>query len=146
MSDSPTFQVKVRELTHAELPLILPLIEKHNPSFPAEELRLRLEKMIERGYHCIAAYQEGRIVGVAGYWLITRFYSGDYMDVDNVVVDENLRAQGIGTALMDWLEKHAVSLGCRSVMLDSYVTLSRAHRFYFRHGYEILGYHFRKIM
>ncbi|MDB6071557.1 MAG: GCN5-related N-acetyltransferase [Verrucomicrobiales bacterium] len=136
----------VRELTPAEFPLILPLIEKHNATFPASELRSRLEKMTTRGYRCIGAFQNDRIVGVAGYWLITRFYSGDYMDVDNVVVDESLRSQGIGTALMEWLEKHAHHLGCRSVMLDSYVTLSRAHRFYFRHGYEILGYHFRKII
>lgn len=144
---TPTAPVlQVRELTFGEFPQILPLIEKHNASFPAEVLRQRLDTMIGRGYRCIAAIQDGRIVGVAGYWIITRFYSGDYMDVDNVVVDENLRSQGIGTALMDWLEKHAISLGCRSVMLDSYVTLSRAHRFYFRHGYEILGYHFRKML
>lgn len=138
--------LNVRELSADEFPLILPLIEKHNATFPAEELRRRLEKMITRGYRCIGAFHNKKVVGVAGYWLITRFYSGDYMDVDNVVVDENLRSQGIGTALMDWLEKHANTLGCRSVMLDSYVTLSRAHRFYFRHGYEILGYHFRKIL
>ena len=66
------------------------------------------------------------------------------MDVDNVVVDETRRSGGIGAAMMDWLEDHAHALGCKSVMLDSYVTLARAHKFYFRRGYEILGYHFRK--
>ena len=134
----------IRELTPSEFPLILPLIEKHNAKIPADVLRQRLEEMIPKGYHCIAAFQDDAVVGVAGYWLFSRFYSGLYMDVDNVVVDETRRSGGIGAAMMDWLEEHARSLGCRSVMLDSYVTLARAHKFYFRRGYEILGYHFRK--
>lgn len=136
----------IRELALGELPLILPLIEKHNPKIPPEELRRRLESMIPRGYHCIAAFEGETMVGVAGYWLIHRFYSGEYMDVDNVVVVETLRSHGIGAALMSWLETHARSLGCKAVMLDSYVTLTRAHRFYFRLGYEILGFHFYKAL
>ena len=134
----------IRELTPLEFPLILPLIEKHNGKIPPDELRRRLEEMIPKGYHCIAAFEHNTVVGVAGYWLISRFYSGLYMDVDNVVVDESRRSGGIGAAMMDWLEAHARTLGCRSVMLDSYVTLARAHKFYFRRGYEIIGYHFRR--
>lgn len=135
----------IRELALSELPQILPLIEKHNARIAPDILRQRLEEMIPKGYHCIAATDEdGTIVGVAGYWLITRFYSGLYMDVDNVVVEESQRSGGIGAAMMDWLEAYARTLGCLSVMLDSYVTFARAHKFYFRRGYEILGYHFRR--
>ena len=145
MSNPTTPGPAIRELTPSEFPLILPLIEKHNAKIPPEELRRRLEEMMPKGYHCIAASGEnGAIVGVAGYWLFSRFYSGLYMDVDNVVVDETRRSGGIGAAMMDWLEDQARSLGCKAVMLDSYVTLARAHKFYFRRGYEILGYHFRK--
>jgi len=133
-------------LLPGELPLILPLIEAHNPKIPPAELRCSLEAMIPKGYHCIAAFDGDTIIGVAGYWLIHRFYSGEYMDVDNVVVDETLRSRGTGAALMAWLEDHARRLGCRSIMLDSYVTYARAHRFYFRLGYEILGFHFRKVL
>lgn len=144
MSEKPA--LTLRELTTAELPLILALIEKHNHKIPPEELRRRLEAMIPKGYHCIAAFEDGALVGVAGYWLLHRFYSGAYMDVDNVVVDETRRSGGIGAAMMDWLEDHARALGCQSVMLDSYVTLTRAHKFYFRRGYEILGFHFIKTL
>ena len=144
MSETPG--LTIRELAPAEMPLILPLIEKHNAKIPPEELRQRLEEMIPKGYHCIAAFEDGAIVGIAGYWLITRFYSGAYMDVDNVVVDETRRSGGIGAAMMEWLEDHARALGCQSVMLDSYLTFARAHRFYFRLGYEILGFHFRKVL
>jgi GNAT superfamily N-acetyltransferase len=136
--------VEIRELSADQFLLILPLIERHNATIPAEELRRRLTVMVPHGYHCIAAFMEDRVVGVAGYWLGARFYCGEYMDVDNVVVDPDLRSRRIGEKMMVWLEAKARELGCKSVMLDSYVTFAGAHRFYFRLGYEILGYHFTK--
>src|SRR5687768_17324091 len=112
--------ITIRELAHDELPLILPLIEKHNAKIAPEELRRRLDAMIPHGYHCIAAFLDERIVGVAGYWLGARFYCGEYMDVDNVVVEESLRSRGIGAQMMAWLENKAQELGCKVVVLDSY--------------------------
>jgi GNAT superfamily N-acetyltransferase len=136
--------ISIRELSVEEFPLILPLIQMLNPKIAIEELRRRLSVMIPKGYHCLAAFQGERMVGVAGYWLVTRFYSGEYMDVDNVCVDESLRSSGIGLQMMNWLHEKARTLGCKSVMLDSYVTYAAAHRFYMRQGYEILGFHFKK--
>jgi len=136
----------IRELSQEELPLVLPLIEMHNAQVAPEELRRRLDVMIPHGYRCIAAFSKERLVGVAGYWLGARFYCGEYMDVDNVVVDESLRSLGIGAKLMDWLHAKAAELGCKIVVLDSYVTYAGAHRFYFRQGYHILGFHFARDM
>lgn len=140
----PADSITIRELSRDEFSLILPLIEKHNAKVAPEELRRRLEVMIPHGYHCIAAFLGDRMAGVAGYWLGARFYCGEYMDVDNVVVDETLRSQGIGKLMMDWLHIKAAELGCKIVALDSYVTYVGAHRFYFREGYEILGFHFKR--
>ena len=141
---TPPSDLIIRELELDELPLILPLIEMHNPKLAPEELHRRLQAMIPHDYHCIAAFQAGRIVGVAGYWLGVRFWCGEYMDVDNVVVDPELRSRGIGSQMMDWLHRKAAELGCRLVVLDSYITYAGAHRFYFREGYQILGFHFTK--
>jgi GNAT superfamily N-acetyltransferase len=141
-----TGDITIRELDRNELPLILPLIERHNANIEPAELRRRLEVMIPHGYHGIAAFDGGRVVGAAGYWLGARFYCGEYMDVDNVVVDESLRSRGIGRKMMDWLHARAGELGCKVVVLDSYVTYVRAHKFYFCQDYEILGYHFSKKM
>ena len=136
----------IRELRFDEFPLIMPLVERHNAKVTPEELQRRLEIMKRHDYHCIAAFDGDRIVGVAGYWLGTRFWCGEYLDADNVIVDETLRSRGVGKALMDWLEAKAKELGCKLLVLDSYVTYVRAHKFYFREGYEITGYHFTKSM
>lgn len=134
----------IRELRTEELPSILPLIEQHNAKLTPAELRRRLEAMIPHGYRCIAAFQHGRMVGVAGYWLGTKFWCGEYLEADNVFVLPELRSAGIGAKLMDHLEHKARELGCKVVALDSYVTYAGAHKFYFRRGYEIVGFHFTK--
>ena len=132
----------IRELATEELPSILPLIELHNSKLPPAELRRRLEAMIPHGYRCIAAFQGGRMVGVAGFWVGAKFWCGEYLEPDNVFVLPELRSAGIGAKMMDWLEAKARELGCQVVALDSYVTFAGAHKFYFRRGYEIVGFHF----
>lgn len=140
-------EIIIRELSPEEFPTILPMIGHLNPKLAPEEIARRLEAMTPKGYHCIAAYDaDGGMVGVAGYWLGCRFYCGEYMDVDNVVVLESLRSAGIGAKMMDFLHAKAAELGVKVVVLDSYVTYAGAHRFYFRQGYEILGFHFSKKM
>ena len=141
---APSSDLTIRELSTEELPSILPLIEQHNPKLTPGELRRRLEAMIPHGYHCIAAFQRGHMVGVAGYWLGVKFWCGEYLEPDNVFVLPELRSAGIGAKLMDHLEDKAREMKCKIVALDSYVTYSGAHKFYFRRGYEITGYHFTR--
>lgn len=134
----------VRDLLPEELPSILPFVAQHNPKLDPAELARRLEVMRTKDYRCVGAFLEGRMVGIAGYWLGCRFYCGEFMDVDNVFVLPEVRSAGIGAAMMDFLETKASDLGCRVVVLDSYSTYARAHKFYFRRDYEILGFHFSK--
>jgi len=48
--------------------------------------------------------------------------------------------------MMDYLEDKARQLQCKLIVLDSYVTYAGAHKFYFRRGYEITGYHFTRAV
>jgi GNAT superfamily N-acetyltransferase len=139
-----TTDITVRELVGDEAYDILTLVGTRNPSVDADELRSRLDEMLTYGYRCIGAFVDGKLVGVAGFWIGSRFYCGKYIDVDNVVVDEAYRSRGIGGRMMRWLEEYGVGIGCKVCVLDSYVTLAGAHKFYFREGYHILGYHFSK--
>jgi GNAT superfamily N-acetyltransferase len=143
MSSNPDPLI-IRELNTEELPSILPLIEQHNSKLTPAELRRRLDAMVPHGYRCIAAFQGGRMVGVAGYWTGVKFWCGEFLEPDNVFVLPELRSAGIGAKLMDHLEAKAEELGCKLVVLDSYVTYAGAHKFYFRRGYEITGYHFTR--
>jgi GNAT superfamily N-acetyltransferase len=57
-------------------------------------------------------------------------------EVNGLVVDERIRSQGAGWALLqaaeDWARKHH----CKSMSVRSNVLRDRAHAFYERHNYE----------
>ena len=120
------------------------LIKQTNPTLSKREFNKRLKKMLPQGYRCIAMVENGQYLGICGFWTGTRFWCGDFIDLDNVVVDEKYRGKNIGKKLVAWVENIAKQLGCDQVGLDCYITFSDAHRFYFREGYIIKGYHFIK--
>lgn len=137
--------VAVRELkTKEEWLAMYGLIRQSNRKMSRRQFENLLIEMLAHGYRCAGAYSGGKLVGVAGFWIGYRFWCRKYIDVDNVVVDEKLRGKGIGRKLMRWIEKEGRRLNCESAHLDCYTSLSASHRFYFREGYTIIGYHFIK--
>ena len=121
------------------------LIAKLNPSMSEVRYKELLEMMLPNSYKMVGAFKEdGTCVGLSGYWVNAKLYSGKYLEVDNFVVDEAFRSAGVGKLLLDWMEQEARQLKCDTVMLDAYVTNSAAHRFYFREGFHIKSYHFYK--
>lgn len=135
---------RIRLLNDDELEIILPFVQALNPEVAPGTLAARLKDMRKNGYGCAAAYAGGRCVGVAGLWFGTRFWCGRYVDIDNVIVAESWRGRGIGQALIGWIEDYARQKGCEKVVLDAYTTNERAHAFYLRLGYRIVGLHFDK--
>lgn len=120
------------------------LVKQTNPTLTKKDFESRLKKMLKQGYRCIAMIDSKEYVGVCGFWHGTKLWCGDYIDLDNVVVDEKHRNRNIGKKMVAWIENEAKTLGCNQTGLDCYVTFDQAHRFYFREGYIIKGYHFIK--
>jgi GNAT superfamily N-acetyltransferase len=56
--------------------------------------------------------------------------------VDELVVDESRRGEGIGGMLLERALELAKKGGCRRVELDSAFHRADAHRFYENHGFE----------
>jgi GNAT superfamily N-acetyltransferase len=55
--------------------------------------------------------------------------------IENVIVDPELRGQGVGEAMMRWAIDAARRRGCFRVQLTSSKTREKAHRFYERLGF-----------
>lgn len=130
--------------TTADFAPALKLVQQTNPQLTKQQFTARLKKMQPLGYRCIAYVEKGKYIGLCGFWHGTRFWCGDFIDLDNVVVDEKARSKGIGKKMLDWVEKEAKLLKCDQLGLDCYAHFYDAHRFYFREGYIIKGYHFTK--
>lgn len=130
--------------TNEELLSIHLLIKQHHSTLKDEDFTVFVEEFKQSNYQCLGIYEEGSLVATVGFWVGVRFYCGKYMYVNNFVVDSAKRGKGFGSRIMCWLEEEAVRLGCKAVVLDSYVTNKAAHQFYFGKGYHISNFHFRK--
>ncbi len=120
------------------------LIKCLNPTMSLERYCNLLSQMLPRGYRMVGAFERGRCIGLSGFWVGTKLYSGQYLEIDNFVIAETHRSAGIGKLLTQWLEQEARRQHCETVMLDAYTVNADAHRFYFREGYVIKGFHFLK--
>ncbi|MBM3617364.1 MAG: GNAT family N-acetyltransferase [Alphaproteobacteria bacterium] len=137
--------LEIREIPAGEMAIIYTFIQQLNKDMTEERFTALLAQMLERGYRCAGAFDgEGKLLGVAGFWELVRFWCGTHIDIDNVVTDESLRGQGIGKKLIHWIEDWARARGLSFAVLDSYAHNSDSHRFYFREGYIIRGFHFTK--
>ncbi len=68
-----------------------------------------------------------------------RIYCGQQLELDNVVIARKLQSKGLGTIIFDKIEKWALKKGYQSKSLNTYVSNSRSHKFYFNQGCNILG-------
>jgi ribosomal protein S18 acetylase RimI-like enzyme len=83
----------------------------------------------------IAIADGGAIVGMATL-VNFRIPSGMRAWIEDVVVDEAGRGQGVGTALTQAMVARARELGCRTVDLTSRPHREAANRLYRREGFE----------
>lgn len=121
-----------------------PLIQYLNPNMEPERYETLLRLMLPQQYRMVGVFEGDTCLGLSGYWMGTKLYSGKYLEIDNFVVDEQYRSKGIGKMLVDWLTDEASKNQCETMMLDAYVVNNAAHKFYLREGFVIKGFHFLK--
>lgn len=124
----------------------LALIQQLTPSLTRAEYRSLLEAMIPHRYAMLAAFEGDACLGLSGYWIGHKLYSGRYLEIDNFMVDRPYRSQGVGRLLVDELMRIAEHEGCLHVMLDAYLDNTTAHGFYERLGFVKRGYHFMRAV
>jgi ribosomal protein S18 acetylase RimI-like enzyme len=102
-------------------------------------------EMIKRNdYKMVGAFLDGEIIGVCGYWIFVMLYCNRYIQVSNLVVDQQYRSLGIGKKILDKVEEIGAQNNCQKIVLDSYTQNTKSHSLYFREGYYIRGFHFMK--
>lgn len=120
------------------------LINQLSTTVSASQYKTMLNEMVANNYKQAVAYMENVPVGVCGFWINTKIYSGKYVELDNVVTDEKYRGKLIGKLLCDFVLAIAKQNNCKTAMLDAYLENEKAHLFYEREGFEKKGYHFIK--
>lgn len=133
----------IRILTQkADMLPLYPLIRQLSPGVTEERYAYLLDDMLAHGYRMAAVFEDSACLGLSGFWVSSKIYSGRYMELDNVVIDSEHRSKGVGKMLYDFLLDVALQEGCEMLMLDAYLENERAHAFYEREGFIKRGYHF----
>lgn len=85
-------------------------------------------------YYLAVAREEDTILGTAT-GIICHGLGGNFLVIEDFVVEESQRGKGIGTKLMQQLDEFAVSRNCIYAILVSSGFRKDAHRFYVKAGF-----------
>lgn len=113
------------------------------PQLPAD-YSAKMQRIFRDGGEMCVAVSNQNVVGVAVYREFENTHAGHRFYVDDLVTDEGARSSGVGRTLMAYLQKTAREHGCPGLDLESGTQRTRAHRFYFREGFFITSFSFRK--
>lgn len=94
----------------------------------------RFQRQVGDGYQLAAMFDGCDPVALAGYRVLENLVHGRYLYVDDLVTDASRRSAGHGERLMAYLRGQAQTLGCSKLVLDTPLSNSLGHRFYFRCG------------
>lgn len=123
-----------------------PVMFQLRPHIPEQEYLPRVQQIRQEGGRLIAVMQNGRCLGCALFRKETRLFTGPMIYVDDLITDEQERSKGVGKALLNWIAEEAKRLLVNICILDSGTHRTQAHKFYFREGYTIGAFNFRKAV
>ena len=123
---------------------IIPLLKQLNDKIEVSVLEKRIEDMLQQGYKCVGIYHNNKLIGISGLWLLTKYYVGKHIELDNVIIHPDYQGKGIGEVMMNWIFNYAKSIGCEASELNCYVNNEGGMKFWMKHGYKLIGLHFQK--
>lgn len=146
-------EMKLVELTDAtgqvvDRQLLLAAESVHRqlrPQLAADYAQQMLGIFADGGRMVVVLNEAQEVLGVAVYRQFRNTFSGLRFYVDDLITHEASRSTGVGRMLLDYLEQKAREAGAPGVELESGTQRERAHHFYFRQGYSIPSFSFRKL-
>ena len=106
----------------------------------------KMQRVFAGGGQMCVAVKNGTVIGVAVFRVFEHTFNDISFYVDDLVADEAHRSIGVGHALITYLEQQARALGCTCISLESGTHRTLAHKFYFREGFVIPSFSFRKSL
>ena len=136
-------EIDVRKLRGKnEMLAHIDLLRELYPALEESDYSRQLDEMLPHNYFQVGAFDGDRCVGISGVWIGNKLWCGKYLEIDHIVIRNEMRSKGIGKRLVDFLKTLAEKEQCNSIGLDSFTFNHQSHKFFFREGFEIKGFHF----
>lgn len=133
--------ISIRALTEQDLPALVELYRElyHVPTDLAAMSDSFRRMTANPDYRVLGAFTaDGEMVGSALAIICLEIIGRcrPWAMVENVIVSDRVRGQGLGRRLMEELEAYAQERGCSYIQLTSSMDREPAHRFYQSIGYS----------
>jgi GNAT superfamily N-acetyltransferase len=140
--------INIREYVPSDLESLTALMTDLGSPSSVEDMEKRM-KLIESNpyYSTFVAIINDKVVGMAGVRLNITYTSNKLKtQISSLVTKKEYQGQGIGRALINYIEEWCRSQGSDFLYLTSGIKEERlsAHEFYKKVGFEITGYRFVK--
>jgi GNAT superfamily N-acetyltransferase len=146
----PGPSVTIRSTRREDFDEIIPLLKQLWPAQPIDFKAAR--DIFDKGMACdrrayLCACLGEQIIGFGTLMIRDCLWlQGDVGYICDLVVDQEHRGSGVGTALVEKAVEIARQRGCRRVELDSGFHRTAAHQFYEGRGFEKRAFLFSKIL
>ena len=139
-------EITIEKLQQQDLPAVLDLLKVMMPfEFSTENAEETLEEICKKdNYAMLIAKKDGVVLGTATA-ICSTLLTGSFLVVEDVVVREDTRGQGVGRLLMEAIDDYAKEKNADYTILVSSGFRKGAHKFYEACGYteDVCG--FRKM-
>jgi GNAT superfamily N-acetyltransferase len=138
MSPNPTPAFLIRKARETDCPAIASLTVQLGYPSSTEDVCKRLKHILasEGDVVFLAHSPDKRVTGWIHAYLTTILETDPYAEIGGLVVDESMRNQGVGTALVKEVERWTIEQDVGLVRVRSNIIREKAHTFYRKRGYE----------
>jgi GNAT superfamily N-acetyltransferase len=119
-----------------------PVLIQLRPHLQSSDFLAQVQRQQQNGYQLAFLVHKDQVFGVTGFSILESLAWGKYMYIYDLVVREDVRSQGCGQELLNWLIDYAKLHDCQQLHLDSGVQRHDAHRFYLQQRMHISSHHF----
>ncbi len=111
------------------------LMRQLRPHLASEaEFIERWRRQTSAGYRLLALWSDREPIALAGFRVQDNLVHGIHLYIDDLVTLETERSSGYGQQMMARLAAEGRKLGCGKLVLDTPLTNTLGHRFYYRSG------------
>lgn len=129
-------EIQIRKMQRQDLPQIQRLYKELIPEGVSIETLTRNYAIMRRrpNSYLVVAVRDGQVLGSA-MGIVCMALDAPFLVIENVVVDSDCRGKGIGTKMLEALDRFAADQNCQYALLVSSGFRKAAHCFYKAMGY-----------
>jgi len=141
-------EIHIREIEEVDYPVVLEMWnnELGNKNLTAENIRSHHDRFKgNNNYKAFVAVLETNVVGIIYIMQYAPWGTeSEQFWIQGIAVKDGMQGNGIGTKLLDYIEKYGKKKGVSYITLNTGFKRTAAHAFYERNGYSSGNYCFGK--